>query len=176
MKQIYGFENYYIDETGNIYSNRGKLKTLNTRKGKNGYVYVDLWKNGKGYSKTVHRLVAETFIPNPDNKSEVNHKNGIKTDNNVENLEWVTRTENQRHSWKVLGRVGTWRGKLGKEHPSSKVVLQIEDGKVVNAFFGLHEAGRQTGLNYRHICDCCKGKLKKHGGFVWKYKDENDNI
>lgn len=69
----------------------------------NGYMYIRINKEGKSKHFYVHRIIAETFIPNPENKPQVNHRNGIKDDNRVENLEWCTVQENQRHKWDVLG-------------------------------------------------------------------------
>lgn len=86
---------YSIDELGNVYSDG---KRLNPPKYPTGYVVVKLYRNG-GYTRVgVHRLVASAFIPNPENKPFVNHKNGIKHDNNVSNLEWVTSHENHIHA------------------------------------------------------------------------------
>lgn len=100
MKDIKGFEGIYaVTENGQVFSYRkGNYLSLNYKK--NGYVYVELNVNGNVTNHRVHRLVAETFIANSDNKPFVNHKNGIKSDNRVCNLEWATGTENNLHAIK----------------------------------------------------------------------------
>ena len=102
MKKINKFD-YTINEDGYIYNkNNKKIKSYITNK---GYVAVQLKRDKKRYHKLVHRLVAETYIPNPNNKPQVNHINGNKTDNRVGNLEWVTAEENVNHRQKNgLGR------------------------------------------------------------------------
>lgn len=97
IKPIENFEElYFISDCGKVFNSNHKiLKTYFT---KNGYEAIKLYKNKSRYNKTIHRLVAENFIPNPNNKAEVNHIDGIKSNNHVSNLEWVTSSENKRHA------------------------------------------------------------------------------
>lgn len=125
---IKDFPDYYITTTGDVYSrtphNKYRIRKIKGRPNHDGYLHVALCKNKKIINKQIHRLVAEAFIPNPENKPEVNHKNGIKTDNCVENLEWVTRRENIAHSFRCLGQKPIMLGKFGANHNRSKAVIQ----------------------------------------------------
>ena len=90
---------YFVSRTGDIYSNkRSRMEKMSQTKTARGYVKVRLSMDGKVYNRNIHRMVAETFIPNPDNKPEVNHIDGNKKNNNVTNLEWTTRKENANHA------------------------------------------------------------------------------
>jgi hypothetical protein len=116
---IFGYEGMYeISNKGKIRNN--KLKILQTRLSKGGYERVSLRRRGqKSIQYLVHRLVAEAFIPNPYNKTEVNHLSGVRDQNNVENLSWVTREENQQYSYTNLGRKSNLEGKIGIKKLSS---------------------------------------------------------
>lgn len=171
--QIKDFPNYIITDTGDVYSIVGhikKIKPYNSR----GYLRVTLSKNNVNTHKSVHRLVAEAFIPNPGNKPQVNHKNGIKTDNRVENLEFCTASENTKHAFDVLGRKANkpWLNKFGKDNYLSKLVLQIQDGKIIAEFYGTQEAERKTNIKSSNIRKCCKGIRNTAGGYQWKYKEQ----
>jgi len=162
-KDIRGFEGRYQ------ISNKGRVKNAKTGTilkpylRKNGYLYVRPYKDGKNHDKSVHGLVAEAFITNPHNYSEVNHKDENKTNNDVSNLEWCNHSHNINH--------GTRNKRVAEK--LSKAVFQIDlNGNIVDKFYGLHEAHRQTGVDFRNIQKCCKGLCKTVGGYMWRYANE----
>lgn len=109
ISPIKGFEGYFVDELGTVYSckkNAGynKPTPLHQRTDKDGYKEVGLYRKGKRYFRRVHRLVAETFIPNPNHLPQINHKDGNPSNNKVDNLEWCTCQDNLLHSFRVLKR------------------------------------------------------------------------
>lgn len=177
--QVKDFPSYYVSDNGEVYSKKYhyrrnkdchliKLKPIAQN---NGYYSVALWKNKKPTSILIHRLVAETFIPNPENKACVNHIDGNKHNNCVSNLEWNTYSENNLHAFKTGLKKPTWLGKTGKNNPNSKIVLQIKDCRIIAEYYGAHEAQRKTGVDFRWISSCCHKKCDTAGGYKWKYKE-----
>ena len=160
-RDIKGYEGkYMVSNLGRVkslnYSNTGKEGILNARDNGKGYLRVILWKDGKDKKYRINRLVAQAFIPNPDNLPEVNHKDEDKTNNRVENLEWCSRQYNVEYS-------------------QGKAVIGINkvSGLIVE-FPSASEASRQTGINSRNICACLKGRQKSTGGYTWQYSDSEE--
>lgn len=153
---------------GKIHPFNVNEKILTVRIEPQGYRVVTLWKDKVIHVVRVHRLIALTFLPNPVNKKDVNHKNGIKSDNRVTNLEWATRQENIIHSYvNGLSR----QNKLGDSDPRRKAVLQFDlKGNFIKEYSGRHEAARQTGLIQSGISACCTGRVKQFAGFKWASK------
>ena len=137
----------------------------------NGYLYVKLCKNGKGKLMLVHRLVAEAFLPNPENKSQVNHKDEVKNNNAVENLEWCTASYNNNYGTRNERSVQNRRyPKLGN-HPRAKAIFCEELNK---EFDCITSAGKELGIGRTSINQACTGKRKTAGKLHWRFINEND--
>ena len=135
-KQIIGFEDYWIDTEGKVWSMKfGKVKERKPVKHKDGYFQINLRKDGKVKNLLIHRLVAIAFIPNPKNYTQVNHLNGIKTDNKLENLEWCNNSMNQKHAF----RIGKQNNK-GSKHPQVK----LSDEEAIEIFQRLNNGQSPT--------------------------------
>ena len=167
---------YKVSNLGRIlsldYNHTGKPGLMNPFETPNGYLRVGLWKNEKRKDCLVHRLVAFTFLDNPEGKPQVNHKDEDKTNNFVflnedgsinkekSNLEWKTHRDNINH--------GTHNERMVKT--KSKPVLQLSlSGELIREWPSIAECGR-NGFNISHVCNCCLGKQKTHKGFRFMYK------
>lgn len=169
-KEVVGYDGYYF------ISNYARLKSIYKNKCIIKYVYAphhlycraSMNIKGKKSSVLIHRLVAQAFIPNPENKTTVNHINGIKKDNRIENLEWCTLSENTKHSYDFLNRKIPNKGKFGADNKSSKPVIQYDlNMNFVKYWDSAKCAFRELGI--RHICEVVKGKKNTSGGFKWRY-------
>ena len=151
---------YGINESGDIYSVR-KLGLLKRCKHSLGYeqVYLTNFMGGGRWYK-VHRLVALQFIPNPDSFTDINHINGVKTDNRVDNLEWCTHSANILHSYRSLGRVAVCSHSKKRVKCSNGIVY--ESGKL---------AALATGCKSSNVSMCCSGKLRQTNGFEFSFCD-----
>lgn len=164
MKLIPGFEGYLACEDGRIYSqktNRFMVPCYDTKK----YHLVSIRKNGKTITKKVHRLIASAFIPNPNNKPQINHINGIKTDNSVKNLEWVTQSENQLHAYRTGLKDDFVKRFIAKSKEiNSKIVLDLETGIFFNSTI---EAANAKGINYKTLIGYLSGFRKNKTSLIY---------
>lgn len=158
-------------------SSLGKIKTLNyKRSGKEkilkesinpkGYSTIHLTEENKKYSQRVNRLIAQTFIENPNNLPQVNHKNGIKTDSRVCNLEWTDNSGNQKHAYKT----GLRHAHRGANNKLSKKVNQYDlQGNYIKTWNSISEAKKELSIANGSISAVCKGQMKQTGNYIWKY-------
>jgi hypothetical protein len=158
--KIKEYPNYEVSTKGNIRN----IKTLNILKEclRNGYPSVSLSKDGKSFTKNIHRIVANTFLGESD--LIVNHKDGNKTNNTLENLEWVSYKENTKHALEnELQKIHTNR--VGQYLLKDELILIKEYSSII-------EATKETGISDKHIGSVCRGNRKSTGGYVWKYIDK----
>lgn len=170
-KPVVGYEGLYeVSSEGRV---KSLARVVKTKKGgrkvsggilkpnpqRNEYLRVTLYKDCKPISYLLHRLVLLAFKENIENKPQVNHINEIKSDNRLENLEWVTRSENMNH--------GTAMERMAEKQSIPVKGVNIDTGETIY-FKSVQEAGR-NGFNPPHIVACCKGKRNKHLRFIWSY-------
>ena len=181
IKKVKGFDQYYVSNLGRVFIidnhdniNCNKHRLILQSKDRYGYLRVSI-KNNKGKFMTVkvHRLVAEAFIPNPHNKPTVNHKDEVKTNNHVENLEWMTMKEQSNY-----GKLSTTEKKMYLSTTNKKVIGYSK--KYRHAFYSMEHAQRVTGINSNCISKCIRGK-QSYAGIIngekikWKRDTSNDN-
>lgn len=161
-EQIKDYEGLYeVSNLGRI-RNKKTGRILKPLKNTNGYLRLDLCKNGIRRAAKVHRLVAEAFIPNPQNLPCVNHKDENKINNCLDNLEWCTYEYNNNY--------GTIKERISEK--ISKPVLQYDLlGNFIREWPSIIKVEEELGINDGNISSCCSGRLKTAGGYLWKYKD-----
>lgn len=164
--EIKGFENYKIDRNGVVYNaDNGVIKSPYVNKS-NGYLYVDLYKENKAHKRPIHRLIAETFIPNPENKPTVDHINGNRKDNRIENLRWATYSE-QNSRFNTVGV------------RSEKVIVTHDSGKTM-IFEKITDVANHFGCNISNISQMLKkgtfGRRGKTRGYKFEYIKQNKNV
>ena len=168
------YEKYQVSNFGQIlslnYNRTGRAELLELFYNRQGYLQVQLSKNGKRKTFRVNRLVAETFLENPDNLPEVNHIDEDKTNNRVDNLEWKSHKDNCNHGTRNE-RVAKTNSKVQKNNQKkSKKVLQFTlDGVFIREWPSARECGR-NGFDYSNVAACCRGKKPHYKGYIWKYK------
>lgn len=146
-------------------SNEGQIRTVKTGAHlrpalRNGYMLVKLTKGKKEKTFSLHRLVAQVFIPNPNNLPQVNHKDECKTNNCVSNLEWCTAKYNSNY--------GSRNCRMANGH-KKKVAKYDASGRLVDKYNSAIEASIKNGCDASCITKCCRGERKLHGGWAWKY-------
>ena len=174
-KPVKNFEGYYeVSSWGRVRSvdryvvNNKGLRLINSQiikqtKQKNGYLYVGLHKKQKQKLIRVHRLVAEAFLPNPENLPEIHHKSEVKTENNVENLQWVSSKQNQNS--------GTCIERRSKK--KQKPVLQYTmDEKFIKEWPSIKDIEIELGIKQYNISRCCNDKRKSACGYIFKFKEK----
>ena len=186
-KDIKGYENLYqVSNYGNVKSldryiknKNGKMQFYNEKilrpNDSKGYLKVTLSKNNRQRTFRIHVLVAKTFISNPENKPEVNHKDGNKHNNHIDNLEWNTRRENEIHAYqKGLAKPSKKQkeavAKYAKENYSKKIIQYDLNGNFIKEWNSMADIWRELGIRASLICRCCKGLRTHTYGYIWKYK------
>lgn len=180
-KDVVGYEGLYqASNLGSIRNCKGRIRSAFDDG--HGYLSLSLYKNGHGQNLKVHRIIASAFIDNPELKATVNHIDGDKKNNNVNNLEWASYSENHKHAYRIGLKVVsdkqracasiTGKRTCNTNRPRTPVVAMLY-GEIVKTYKSAHEAERDTKASATAIIKCCKEKAKHSGGYEWRYADGN---
>lgn len=159
----------YINNGKCLVFKKGQILKIKEYK---GYCYIKLSKHHKYNQYLVHRLVAQAFIPNPENKPCIDHINTNRTDNRVENLRWVTQKENVNNPISIskMKKNHHLKNRFGKLHPSSKPIIQFtKDGEFIRKWDCIKDVERELNFSGGYVGNCCKGKYKTAYNFIWRY-------
>jgi len=158
---------YYISNLGRVKSTKNNQeKIMIIVLDRLGYAKVHFSINGKNKGYLVHRLVAFAFISNPNNYNEINHKDGDKQNNCVDNLEWCTHSQNMKHAFDT----GLKANKKGEEYPYARAVYQYDkNGNFIKRWGALMDAARAYNIHHSCIAACCSGKVKTCLDYAWSY-------
>lgn len=178
-RPIYGYESdYEVNNFGQIRTlkNSPKLKSNSILKPqvskRNGYVYQMLYKSGTPKLCRVHRIVAQSFIDNPNKYTQVNHKDGDKANNRVSNLEWCNQSQNMKHAYKNKLQSPSQKQKEAVAMANlrkCKPVGQFGNGILISTYEGISDASRKTGISASCISRCCKNICNSSGKYQWQY-------
>ena len=172
-KDIIGYEGlYHVSNYGRVkslnYRHTGKEKILKAFISGDGHLSVYLYKNGVGKSCLVHRIVAEAFLPNPDNKSIVHHKDHNHQNNNIVNLVWLTHEEHAAEHPERYEAANEAARKACSKH----INQFTKDGLFVRTWYSAMDIERELGYSNQNIIACCKVKRKTAYGYIWKYAED----
>ena len=167
---------YQVNESGEV-RNALSGRMLKQQRNRFGYMTVKLFRHNHGKEYKVHRLVAIAFIENRNNKPQVNHIDCNRQNNCVENLEWVTCKENAEWAVKMGSRIidDNWRMKIKASRKRKPVkATQIETGQII--FLDSVRAAKTICPDTKAVIDCCKGRRKTAGGYLWEYVESEDSL
>lgn len=178
-KDVKGYEGLYqVSNLGRIKNKKDYI--IKPELNKNGYKYMPLYKNNKRRRELLHRIVATAFIKNTNNLPQVNHIDGNKSNNKVDNLEWCSCSYNLKEAYRLKLReiVRPMLGKKGALCPNSKKINQYDlNGNFIKLWHSTMDIERELKIDHSSISSCCKyERYKTAGGYIWRYAEEDCDV